>query len=105
MGWLQNKVDAAVSSVVLWALSRPAVTQRIVRLASDEVRDFGDNFSVDADDIAGLDRYIDRAMDDIDADDISGLDSYIEQSIDIGFITEKVTEEIVKRLTAQRLTK
>jgi hypothetical protein len=139
--WIGSKVEAVVVYAVEWAFSKPSVQKAFLenidcdspigrsinRQIEAYVEDDRHN-GVDADDVTGLDRYIENALEnlEVEMDSVQGLESHVENAIDRaienlttenieGFseavaevmeenldyaaITKQVTEEIVARLT------
>lgn len=116
VGTLTMKRDQALAAFVRWMLSKPAV-QREVADAFDgatpmcavlrgAIHGELDGVRVNADDVEGLDRYVNDAVEQslssIDCDDIKGLDRFVEEIVTSGDaadeLTKAVTENIIEKL-------
>lgn len=121
--YLNDQAGQVLAKLFKWAFSHEAVQDAIVKQIScstpigqmlnrhiDDCIDHADRQNIDADNVHGLDRYIEDALDSafqhkvIEADDIRGLDRAIEEAVEEALkdkdeeITEGVIGCLIERL-------
>jgi hypothetical protein len=114
--WFSKKVEHAFVATFTWALSKRSIQRAIVDqfekrstplcdALAHAVEQHMDDNRVEADDVHGLEGYINNAMDDymrdfeLDAEDIKGLDKAVEATVE-----EAVEEAIASSDFQENLT-